>query len=161
GALRRARRAAPRRAERPVRADPDASRRRRRPLPRLARRPRPATPRARRRARRGLVPLAVRAAFAVPAPSRRALPRRGRRRRRRGELRARGVELADVRRQLQLARPDLVPDERLDPRVVRALPPLPRRRLPRRMPDRLGSLDEPARGRRRASPAPDLDLPRT
>ena len=54
-----------------------------------------------------------------------------------------------VRRQLELARPDLVPDQLPAHRGARALPPLLRRHVQGRVPDRLGRHDEP----RRRSPA--------
>ena len=58
----------------------------------------------------------------------------------------------DVRRQLQLARAGVVPDERpADSRAV-PVPRLLRRLLPRRVSDRLGQADDALRGRRRRSP---------
>ena len=49
---------------------------------------------------------------------------------------------AALRRQLELAGPDLVSDQLPDPRVAQALPPVLRRRLPGRVPDGLGQDDE-------------------
>ena len=59
-------------------------------------------------------------------------------------LRARRVDDRALRRQLELARPDLVPDQLPDPGVAPALPPVLRRRLPGRVPDRLGTDDDAA-----------------
>ena len=53
-------------------------------------------------------------------------------------LRAGRVEHRPVRRQLQLARPDLVPGQLPADRGAAEVPPLLRRRLPGRVPDRLG-----------------------
>ena len=55
-----------------------------------------------------------------------------------------------VRRQLQLARADLVSGELPADRVAAEVPPLPRRRLQGRVPHRLGPDDDPVGGRRRA-----------
>ncbi len=73
----------------------------------------------------------------------------------RGSLPARGVRHRHVRRQLELARAGVVPDEPGDP--ARALPaaPLLRRPAEGRVPDRLGKRAEPARGRARDRRPPD------
>ena len=61
-------------------------------------------------------------------------------------LRAGGVDHRAVRRQLELARADLVPDQLPAGRGAAEVPPLLRRRLHRRVPDRLGA-DDDARAR--------------
>ena len=53
-------------------------------------------------------------------------------------LRAGRVDERPLRRQLELARAGLVPDQLPARRGAARLPPLPRRRLPRRVPDRVG-----------------------
>ena len=63
-------------------------------------------------------------------------------------LRAGRVDHGDVRRQLQLARPDLVPAQLPGDQRAGALPPLLRRRLHGRVPDRVG----PAAAAGRRSP---------
>ena len=60
-----------------------------------------------------------------------------------------------VRRQLQLARPGVVPDEPRDPARAAAAAPLLRRPAQGRVPDRLRARDEPARGRGRDRRPPD------
>ena len=67
----------------------------------------------------------------------------------RDRLRAGRVDHGDVRRQLELARPGLVPGQLPRRRGARALPPVLRRRPDRRVPDRLGPAAHPRPGRRR------------
>ena len=132
-------------------------RRRAGPRPRARREPhRPADARARDDvaaapdpegdARRGRVPRAARDPGDLAPPPRRAVRVRLGRSALRGPLSAGGVRQRDVRRQLELARPGLVPDEPRD--HARAVPPAPllRRRLQGRVPDRLGPDAEPAPG---------------
>ena len=69
------------------------------------------------------------------------------------------VEQRPVRRQLELARPDLVPGQLPDRRVAPAVPPLLRRRLQGRVPDRLGPVPDPERDRDGAGAAPGQHLP--
>ena len=78
---------------------------------------------------------------------------------RRDRLRARRVHHRDVRRQLQLAGPGLVPAELPGGRGAGPLPPVLRRRLHRRVPHRVRAAA--AAGRRRPRPVgqADLDLP--
>ncbi len=118
----------------------------RRAPPALGRLSRPAAPRAAADARRVGVPLALRRALrlALPpgapvrfAPQRHRAPRR---------LRAGGEFDRSVRRQLELARPRLVPPQLPAHRVAAKVPPLPRRRLPGRVPDRLRRDDESVGG---------------
>ena len=101
-------------------------------------RPGPAGAAARQAVRRERVPVPARPARPVRLPPR--SPLRVRRRGRPGQhrLRARRVHHVDVRRQLQLARPGLVPAELPDGQRARAVPPLLRRRLHHRVPDRVG-----------------------
>ena len=73
-----------------------------------------------------------------------------RRRRRPCRLRTRGVDVGILRRELELARAHLVSCELRVDRLVAPLLPLPRRRLHRRAPDRLGQRHVARRGRRRA-----------
>ncbi len=68
-------------------------------------------------------------------------------------LRAGRVDHRAVRRQLELARPDLVPGELPADRVAAEVPPLLRRRLQGRVPDRLGP-DADAVGGRGGAVAP-------
>ena len=65
-----------------------------------------------------------------------------------------------VRRQLELARPGVVPDEHGDRARTRAAAPLLRRPGQGRVPDRLRARDEPARGRHRDRYAPGDDVHR-
>ena len=71
----------------------------------------------------------------------------------RGPLPARRVRHRHVRRQLELARAGLVPDEPRDPARAAAAAPLLRRRLQGRVPDRLGARAGPRARSRRRSPA--------
>ena len=64
----------------------------------------------------------------------------------RGPLPAGGVGHRHVRRQLELARAGLVPDEPRDPARAAPAAPLLRRRVQGRVPDRLRARAEPARG---------------
>ena len=74
------------------------------------------------------------------------------------ELRPRRIDDGDVRGQLELARPDLVADQLPAPGVAPALPPVPGRRLPGRVPDRLREDDDAPRSVPRARPAALHDL---
>ena len=65
----------------------------------------------------------------------------------------------DVRRQLQLARADLVPAELPLVQLAAHVPRVLRRRLHRGVPDRVRPAEEPQRGRRRPAGAARLDLP--
>jgi hypothetical protein len=96
----------------------------------------PSAPHPRRPARRVRVPLPVRDPRALAPPrgaSARALDRR---RLGHARLRARRIEKRHLRRQLELARPDLVPDQLPPDRVAAHVPPVLRRRIQGRMPDR-------------------------
>ena len=73
-----------------------------------------------------------------------------------GRLSAGRVGHRHVRRQLQLARPDLVPRERADHPGAAAVLPLLRRQLQDRVPHRFGKHDEPLRGEPRRSPTASL-----
>ena len=81
-----------------------------------------------------LSPYGIRSLSAAPG---RTVHGRGRRPGLRRRLRAGRVADRDVRRQLQLARPDLVPRQLPGDRGAGALPPLPRRRLHGGVPHRL------------------------
>ena len=105
--------------------------------------------RAPRGARRGRVPLATRPARAVAAPPRPAVQRDGRGRHRDRRLRARRVDDRPVRRQLQLARSDLVPRQLPVHRIAAALGRRPRRDVHGRVPDGLRSTASAARRRAR------------
>ena len=65
-----------------------------------------------------------------------------------GAVLAGGIARGIVRRQLQLAWPDLVSGELPDHRVTAAVPLLLRRRLQDRVPDRLGAIPDPLADRR-------------
>ena len=90
----------------------------------------------------------------------RALRRRPRRRRARrpGQLRAGRVDDRVVRRQLQLARPDLVPAEPAGHRRHRAVRQLHRQRPHGRAAARVGPPGHPGRGCRRAVASPGGDV---
>ena len=76
-----------------------------------------------------------------------------------GRIRARRVDHGDVRRQLQLARPGVVPDQPPHhPRPARAVPLL-RRRRPGRVPDGIRNDDVPLRGGPRARQSAHRHLP--
>ena len=81
----------------------------------------------------------LRAAGGVGLPPRPPLRARGRGRHGDDRLRAGRVDHGDVRRQLQLAGPALVPAQLPRGQRARALPPLLRRRLHGRVPDRVGA----------------------
>ena len=102
----------------------------------LDRRRGPAAAAARRDARPRRVPLRPRPARALAPPPPPAADDRGRRRHRHARLRARRVAHRPVRRQLQLARAGVVPDQLPAHRDAARLPPLPGRRLHRRVPHR-------------------------
>ena len=89
-------------------------------------------------ARRGGVPVAARHPRAQPLPPRPSVPPRLRRHGHH-EVALRAGRVADraVRRQLELARPGLVPDQLPADRGAPEVPPLLRRRLPGRDADRL------------------------
>ena len=73
-------------------------------------------------------------------------------------LRARRVHHGDVRRQLQLARAGLVPAELPGDQRPGAVPPVLRRRLHHRVPDRVRDPADAGQGGRRPAGAADLDL---
>ncbi len=75
-----------------------------------------------------------------------------------GRLPARRVRHRDVRRQLELARSGVVSDERPDPARAAAAASLLRRCAARRVPDRVGPADGPARGGHGDRPAPGHDV---
>ena len=102
----------------------------------LDRRRAAAAPDPRADARPGRVPVAARAARALAPPRRPPLAHRRRWHDGHARLRARRVDQRIVRRQLQLAWTDLVPDQLPARRGPAHLPPLPRRRLPGALPDR-------------------------
>ena len=108
---------------------------------------------------RDRVPLGLRRARALQVPRGPSLRVRLRRRHAGREVSAGGVGQRRVRRQLQLARADLVPGQLSADRVAAEVPSLLRRRLQDRMPDRLRQLRHHRTGRRRAEPAPLPDLP--
>ena len=66
--------------------------------------------------------------------------------------------VGDVRRQLQLARAGVGADQRAAGARTPAVLPVLRRRLPDRVPDRLGQRDDVVRGRRGAQPAAGHDV---
>ena len=74
-------------------------------------------------------------------------------------LRAGGIQHRTVRRQLQLARPDLVSGQLLAHRVAAEVSLLPRRQFQGRMPHRLRQDDDALGGRRGNFAAADADLP--
>ena len=112
--------------------------RRRSPEPAAQRRPAGAAGQAAGRdAVRGRVPVAARPARALEAAPRAAVQARARRPHGGGRLRARRVDVGPVRRQLELARPGLVPDQLPGHRVALELGRVHGRRLPGRVPDRL------------------------
>ena len=75
------------------------------------------------------------------------------------EVPARGIVVAAVRRQLELARADLDAGQRPADSGAAAVLPLLRRLVPRRVPDRLRTHDESVRGRGRNHRAAHADLP--
>src|SRR5262249_47582054 len=109
-------------------------------------------------ARSGGIPQPLWRARAQPLPRRPSLRAERRRRGSCRALRAGGVAQRPLRRQLQLARPNLVPGQLPADRVAATLPPLLRRRLHDRMPDRLWPVYDARRGRRRTLAAPDPAL---
>ncbi len=121
----------------------------RRPRHHRPRQPRAAAPHPRAHAGRERVPEPLRHPGALAAPPRAPVrlpgPRRGVPRR----LPARRIRHRDVRRQLQLARPDLDADERAPHPSAAALLRVLRRHVQGGVPDRLGPGDEPLRGRAR------------
>ncbi len=123
------------------------------------RRPRPPAPHSRVCARRVGVPERPRPAraFAISCrPSARGRPRRYCRAAR---LRARGIDLAALWRQLELAWTGLVSSQPPDHRGASRVSPLPRRRMDRRVPARVGPSGAPRRGRRRHRRASCIHLP--
>ena len=75
-----------------------------------------------------------------------------------GRLSTRRIDVAAVRRQFELARAGLDADEFPDHRIAAEVPPLLRRRLQGRVPDRVGSLHDHRGSRQRAGPATDAAL---
>ena len=106
------------------------------------------------------VPLASRPARLVGRAPRPAVHGRPRRHAVLGRLRAGGVDHQPVRRQLELARPRVVPGQPPAHRGRAALRPVLRRRLHRGVPDGLGPDAHPRRRGRRAEPAAGGDVPR-
>ena len=100
-------------------------------------------------ARRGRVPRPARDPRDLAPPSRTAVHLRLGRAGVQRPLPPGRVRHRHVRRQLQLARPGLVPDEHGHPARTRPAAPLLRRPAQGRVPDRLRARDEPARGRDR------------
>ena len=109
--------------------------------------------------RRELVPLALRSPSGVQVSPRPSLRDRVRRAAVDDRLRAGRVDLRDVRRQLELARADLVPDQLSGRQCAPALRAVLRRRVHRRVPDRVGEAATARRGRRRPARPADLALP--
>ena len=70
-----------------------------------------------------------------------------------------GIHLRTVRRQFQLARPDLVPDELSPDRSPGTLPPFLRRPRAGGVSHRVGQENEPGAGGARTQPPPGADLP--
>src|SRR5205823_6356061 len=99
------------------------------------------------------IPLAARSPLALAGPSRTAVRPCARRPGVRRPLHAGGVGHEPLRRQLQLARPDLVPPQLPRRRGARALSPLLRRFGARRMPGGLRPSRDARRRRPRALPA--------
>ena len=111
-------------------------------------------------ARRGGVPRPARHPGDLPPPPAGAVHLRLGRAGVQRPLSAGGVRQRNVRRQLELARAGVVPDEPGDPARAAAAAPLLRRRAHGRVPHRLGQRDEPGRGRHRDRQAPGADVPR-
>ena len=143
---------------RPTSRRPPAAAYKQPPPPRPAQRGQ-AAPGAGAHARRERVPEPLRHPRALAVPPRASVRLLRRPRGLPGRLRAGRVDERAVRRQLQLAGPDLVPGEH--PAAARARQPLRvlRRRLHRGVPDRLGPDDEPLRGHAGAGAPADPDLP--
>ena len=110
-------------------------------------------------ARRGRVPRPVRDPRDLPPAPRQSGRVRLGRPALRGPLSPGRVRHRHVRRQLQLARPGLVPDEPGDHAWPVAAVPLLRRPAEGRVPDGLRPADEPARGGQRDQQAPHGDIP--
>ena len=102
--------------------------------------------------------VAVRGAVAVALPRRASVPLRRPRPDVRGELPARRVRHRHVRRQLELARPGVVPGQLPPPARAAAPVRLLRRRLQGRVPDRLGTALHAVRGGPGDRPPPGVDL---
>src|ERR1019366_4075785 len=118
----------------------------------------PAGTAARPAVQRGRVPVPAWPAGTIGLASRFPLRARGRRCPRRHRLRAGRIDHGHVRRELQLARPGLVPAELPGDQRARALPPVLRRRADGRVPDRLGPAAHPGPGRPRPVRQAHLDL---
>ena len=110
-------------------------------------------------ARRDRVPLGLRRARALQVSRGPPVRVRLRRRHARGEVSAGGIGQRSVRRQLQLARADLVSGQLPADRVAAEVPSLLRRRLQDRVPDRIRQLHHHRAGRRGADPPPEPHLP--
>ncbi len=134
-----------------------SERRRTPPLVALARPPHEAT--VEPDARRERIPVGLRGALAVEIPREKPLCLPPCRPADRGPLRPRRELPWPVRRQLELARADLVSGQYADHRVVVAVSQLLRRRLQGRMPGRLGRNAASGRSGRRAGAAPDPHFP--
>ena len=139
----------PRRSARSLRRHPRPDEARcRRPPARFDPRRDQASPRAGEDARRERVPQPLRHPLALALPRRAPLCVPRRRPGIPGVLPAGGIRYRHVRRQFELARPDLDAGQRPDHPGPAAVLPLLRRRLHDRMPDRLRPADEPVSGGR-------------
>ena len=101
-------------------------------------------------ARRDRIPVGLRRALAVQISREQSLCVRARRATGSASIMCRAMRNHGVRRQFQLARPDLVPGQFSDDRVAAAVSQLLRRRFQGRMPGRLGQSAASGRGRGRA-----------
>ena len=108
--------------------------------------------------RRARVLVSARRAIDVPNPPRPSVHRRGQRSAVPRRLCAGGVGDRSLRRQLQLARPRVVPRELSADRGAAEVPSLLRRQRHRGMPDRIGPHDDARRGRDRSLAAAVTDL---
>ena len=139
----------PGRSPRASRLDPRPEKgRRRRPAPHVDPGRSEAPPRAGEDARRKRVSEPVRPPLPLALPRRPSLCHFRWRPGKPGRLFAGGVRQRTVRRQLELARPDLDAGQRPDHPGAAAVLRLLRQRVYRRMSDRLGSADEPISGGR-------------
>ena len=118
----------------------------------------PAGEAVRQGVRRERVPVPARPAGPVRLSPRASLPARRRGHHGEHRLRAGRVHHVHVRRQLQLARPGLVPAELPDGQRPGAVPPVLRRRLHDRVPDRVGPAADPGQVAADLAGPADLDL---
>src|SRR5262249_10040973 len=149
----------PREPRRPSAPDRVHAPRRRQPPP--ARHPRAPAARAPAAlpARRERVPVALRHPVALAHPRQPAIPLPVRRGEPRRQLHARRVQDRDLRRQLELAGSDLVPDQPPPHRGAGALPPLLWRRVPAGAADGVGATGDADGGRAGDPTAPGEHLP--